>query len=126
VKSKLVDRHSVVHCAYPIDPGERCPLCIGNRDYRDFSKLLVKGYEVGEVESAMECRQAGNLLATTKRKMQIVAMKVDNVEVFRPAKDLFDHQDVMGQRIDAIRVEPERFLAGFDQVSVGDRIAARK
>jgi hypothetical protein len=115
-----------MHCPYPIDPGKWSPLGIGDGYDWDFSKFLVQRDQIGEIEPAMQCRQARNLLATGKRKMQIIRMKVDEVELFRLAKDLLHHQYMMREGIDRIGVQPQRFLAGFHEVSVGYRIAARK
>src|SRR5271156_3334240 len=59
-----------------------------------------------------------------KSKVQIVDMEVDHVEALRAAIDLIQHDDVVGQRIPAAGVQPQRPFARRYQLRVSHRVAA--
>ena len=95
----------------PIDPRERFTLGVGDRDDRHLPEFFVKRNQVRKVEPSMESRYAGNLLAPAQGEVQIVDMKVNEVELFRPAENPLDHQIMMGDWIDALWVKPQCFVA---------------
>ena len=68
----------------------------------------------------------GHLLTPGVRKMQIVGMKMNDIEIFSPAENVLDHQHMVRQRIHTIRIQPQRPLAAFHQFRVRYRIAAGK
>jgi hypothetical protein len=53
-------------------------------------------------------------------------VKVDQIEFIRVIENLFHHQSMMCNRIDAIGIEPKRLLARGNQPRVGYRVAAGK
>ena|ERR1700730_5811593 len=58
--------------------------------------------------------------------MKIIDVKVDQIELIRIVKNLFHHQSVMCNGIDAIGIEPKRFFARGNQPCVGYRVATGK
>ena len=58
--------------------------------------------------------------------MQVIDVKVDDVEILCVAEQQIQHADVMSQLIDAILVQPQRAAASGNQAGAGDGIAAGK
>jgi hypothetical protein len=52
----------------------------------------------------MQRGELRNLRDTRDRKMEIVDMKMDNVEFLRAGKDLFEHHIVVRKLIDAVGI----------------------
>jgi hypothetical protein len=67
-----------------------------------------------------------NLYTPAQWKLKIINVKVNQVKRFRVIKNLFHHQGVMGNGINAIGIESERFFAYGNQSRVGYRVAAGK
>ena len=51
------------------------------------------------------------LLAPAVRKVQIVGMKVHDIEIFCSAENFLNHQNMMGERINALRIQVNRLKA---------------
>jgi hypothetical protein len=58
--------------------------------------------------------------------MMVINVKVNQVELVGPAEDLFDHPHMMSDGVDAVRIQPQRFLANRNESRGCDRIAAGK
>jgi hypothetical protein len=74
----------------------------------------------------MQCGNAWDWNAPAQRKVKVIGMKVNNIELLRLAENLFNHQGMVGQRIDAIRIESQRFFTGGNQACIGHRVPAGK
>ena len=74
----------------------------------------------------MQRGHAGDLFPSLQRKVEVIGMKMNEVKVLGLAENPFDHQNVVGERVDAIGIEPERFLARRNQAGPRHRIAASK
>jgi hypothetical protein len=55
----------------------------------------------------MQCRHVRDWLAPTQRKMQIVNMKMDDVELRSALEHMFKHQDLMGELIHTLFVQAQ-------------------
>ncbi len=53
-------------------------------------------------------------------------MAVNQVEVVRLAKYPLQHQDVSRDRINAVRIKPQCFLAAWNETSVGEGVTTRE
>ncbi len=58
--------------------------------------------------------------------MKVVDMKMNQVKVLCVAEDFLHHQDVVCQRINAIRIQSQSLLAGRHQARITDGIATGK
>jgi hypothetical protein len=59
----------------------------------------------------MQSCQADGPFSARKRKVQIIDMKMNDIEFFFGGENALQHQNVMGQAVNAFCVQPERFLA---------------
>src|SRR4030088_1496617 len=58
--------------------------------------------------------------------MQIVHMRMNEIEIAGLAEYFFHHEDVMDHWVDAIGIKAQRFSADGKQPRVSDRVAAGK
>ena len=58
--------------------------------------------------------------------MQVINMKMNDVEFVGAAENHLEHADVMRKRVDTAFVEPERPGTAANQVSAGYRISTGK
>jgi len=72
----------------------------------------------------MKGRQIRDLLATACREVQIVDVKMDDVELVLALEDLFNLVDMAGDRIPAIRIKAQSLIACRNEECVGEGIGA--
>src|SRR5215470_16031595 len=70
----------------------------------------------------MEGRHVGELLATAGGEVQVVNMKMDNVEFVPVLKYLFNLMNMMGDGIPAVGIKAQSLRAEWNQVGVGQGI----
>src|SRR5437868_13083541 len=92
---------TVVDRTLPVDPGQRRPLRVGDRDNRHVAEFAIQRHEVRNVETAVKSSQRTNALSPGQRKVYVLDMKVDDVESMSLAKHKVQHSDVMRVLIDA-------------------------
>ena len=73
----------------------------------------------------MKRRDVGDLSPARQREVEIVNMKMNHVKLARSLEDLVKHNDVVGERILTLFVEPQGPLAGRDEFRGGRGVAAR-
>ena len=61
-----------------------------------------------------------------QRKLELVDMEVQNVEILGALADAIEHQHVVGNGIPDARVEPQRLRHAGHEIGRRDRIAARE
>ena len=72
----------------------------------------------------MHCRDGGTGMQPQERQMNVIEMKMHNVELRYSVKDVIEHQHYERQRVLTRLIEPERRWAGRNQSSACDGIAA--
>src|SRR5690348_13655900 len=90
----------MMNCADPIRECQRLSLGIRNRDQRHIGKFMIERRQVGQIEPSMQSCRLSQSAAARQRKMQIVDMKMNNIELLCPLKHLLKHCDVMRKRVD--------------------------
>src|SRR5437763_11780948 len=118
LQRELVNGHAVVHRTYPIDLGTKLRLRVRDRNQRHLSEFLIQGSQIRDVKSPVQGCDMGHLLTPAVRKMQIVGMKMNDIEIFSPAEKVLDHQHMVRQRVDTMPIQPQRPLAAFYTFSV--------
>ena len=58
-----------------------------------------------------------------QREMEMINVKMQHVEFGDPAAQLFQHQHMIGQRIEHLRIEAQRLFAARHQLRRGSRVA---
>jgi hypothetical protein len=116
----------VINGRLPVHPRQRFTLRIGDRNNRDFRELAVQRNEVGDIEPSVQRGDMGVAGAARQRKMQVVDVEVQHVEIVRLLHNPFEHQDVMRELVDAMRVEPQRARARRDEPRRRFGVAARE
>jgi hypothetical protein len=61
-----------------------------------------------------------------EREMRVIEMKMHNIELRNPLKNVIEHQHYEGQGILTGLIEPERCWAGRNQPGAGNGITARE
>jgi hypothetical protein len=105
---------------------KRLTLRVRDRDERHVGKLMVERDEVRDVEPAVKGRHVGPAGPAAQRKMQVVDVKMQHVELVRGPKHLLEHPDMMRKRVNRVGIEPERTLAHGLEPGRCHRIAARE
>ena len=65
-------------------------------------------------------------LTPAQRKMQIVNVEMNNVELCCTLEHAFEHHRLVGQFVDALVVQTQRALASRHQPRLGHRVSARE
>src|SRR5271165_1747628 len=117
----------VVDCAAPPDPRQRLPLRIGNRDDVHIFEFLIERDQIRNSKLAMKSRNSRDWLAPCPRKVEIVDMEVQNVELMGFLKNQFKQADVMRDRVNNRgRAQSQRALRCWNEPRAGYRIRARE
>jgi hypothetical protein len=74
----------------------------------------------------MERRDMRGAMAPGQREMKVIDVEVDKIKASGIAEDLLQHQTMVGECINTLRVETQGALARGDELGVGDRITAGK
>ncbi len=87
-------------------------------------KLAVERLQVGEIKPAVQRGQVSSAVVARQGEMEIIDVKMDQVEPVRVLKDLFEQDNVVRELVHASVVEPKRTGARSDQLGLRHRIAA--
>ena len=104
--------------ADPILIGNRTALRVGHGDERQIAELAVERDHFWQIEPAVQRRHVRNRQAPGNREMQRRDVKVDDIELVRALRDLFDHEQVPRERIDGLR-QTQRARHRCDQRRIG-------
>ena len=101
-------RQSVVNRRQPVHMRRhRSPLAVGDRDQRHLVEGSEHRHEVGQVEPAMQGRQALMRQILEEDMLQQVDMEMDDVELIGPGPDLIQHDEMAGDVVaDAGKASP--------------------
>src|SRR5436853_6181489 len=91
----------------PVDPGKRCALSLGNRDYRHVTENAVEGLQIGNIQPTVQGGHIDSLFSAANRKMQVVDMEMKYVDVLSLAENFFQHKSVVRQRVSAFVVQTQ-------------------
>jgi hypothetical protein len=104
--------------------GDRSPLVTGDRDQWHFAKSDIERLEVGTVLSAVKSSHRAICHLRKKRKMKLIDVKMQNVELFRELTYPVKHQHVIGDRVTDIAVETQCHGCATHQLGSGDGVRA--
>jgi hypothetical protein len=117
---------AVMDGAAPVREVERRTLRVRDGDDRNVAEPAVEGRQVRNVETSVKRRDVRRWLPARERKVQVVDVEVDDVELGRARAHLVEHGHVPRQLVDALFVEPERARTGRDETRAGLRITTRE
>src|ERR1700686_1401515 len=86
--------------------------------------MAVKGRQIGKVKPAMKCCHVGDLRVATQREVQVINVKMNQVEILFFIEDLVEHHNMMGQLVHTVRIQSQSFLTTRSQTSSRKRVAA--
>jgi hypothetical protein len=115
---QLAVRQAVIDGADPILIGNRIALCVGHGDERQIVELAVERDDFWQIEPAVQRGHVRNRQAPGNREMQRRDVKVDDIELVRALRDLFDQEQVQRERIDGLR-QTQRARHRCDQRRIG-------
>ena len=101
-------------------------LAVGDRDQRHFAEAEIKRLQVRQVLPAVQRRYGTANKLPKQRKMVIVSVEVQDVEIVGTFADPVQHQHIIRNWITHFRVEPQRRCRTTDKPRRGHRVAARE
>ena len=114
-----------MNCFDPIRKCQRLSLGVRNRDQRHIGKFMIERRQVAQIEASMQRRRLSHSAAAGQGKMQIIDVKVDNIELVSALKHLLKHCDVVRKSVDRF-IQTQRARAGGNQLRFRPRIATCK
>jgi len=100
-------RQAVINSADPIRLWQRFSLRIGDGNERHLGKFIIKQWQIGQVEPTMQSGQLAERAAPRKRKMEVIDMKMNEIELVGALKHVLKHQNVVGEGINRL-AQPKR------------------
>ena len=74
----------------------------------------------------MQGRDVDDAVITAERKMQVVDVEMNDVEVLFFSENMLQHQDMVGELVFAVRVQAQGFRAHGNELGAGHRVTAGK
>ena len=90
----------------PVRPGQRLALRIGDGNHRDIGEFSIQGNELTDIQPPMKGGDMRTTLPPGQRKMQVIAMEVEDIELASQLEDPLHHQQMERQFIHALLVQP--------------------
>jgi hypothetical protein len=81
-------------------------LVVGDRDQRHVTEAQIQREQVGQILSAVQRGDGAACDRPEQRKMKLVNMEVQDVEVISHPSNAIEHQHVVGDRIADAGVKP--------------------
>jgi hypothetical protein len=122
-RHEQVGGQAVIDRRVPARVRQGLALVVGNRHDRHVLVFVVQRRQVFQIEPPVQRRDVWHVRSAAERKMQIVDVIVHDVVRGDVTPDPFDHQHVVRQRIDRVRIEPQRL--GRDGHEPGRRARIR-
>jgi hypothetical protein len=94
----------VVHIGRPINLWERFALRTGNGNDWHLLEFLEDIDKIWKIQSPVQRCNLFDIAMSALGEMQIVDVKVNHVELVTPLPHFFNHQKMMGQRVNASRI----------------------
>ena len=105
---------------------DRRALTVGDRDQRHFVEAEIERPQVRQILPAMQRRQRAAGKRPKQRKMELVDVEVQDVEIVSTFAHSVQHQHVIRNRIAHVPVEPQRRRRATDKPRGRHGIAARE
>ena len=112
--------------ALPVGPRQGFALIVGNGNQRDGRVVPVYHLDFRKVQAPVKRRQVSVPLPHGNGKVQVIYVKMNDVEFARPAADLLQHHEMISELISTPMVEAQRARTTSDQLGLSSRIAAGK
>ena len=103
-----VDRKAVIDGCREVGVRHRPALIVGDRNQRHVVEAEIERNEIGQVLAAVQRGDGAARDRPEQRKLKLIDMEVQNVEVVGALAHAVEHQHVIGNRIDDAGVEPQR------------------
>ena len=103
---------------------DRRALTVGDRDQRHFVEAEIERPQVRQILPAVQRRQRAAGERPKQRKMELVDVEVQDVEIVGTFAYSVQHQHVIRNRIAHVRVEPQRRRRATDKPRGRHGIAA--
>src|SRR5690348_10213073 len=71
---------TVIHGRFPMSRTQRAPLSVRDRHQWDVTELGVQGFQSGNVQATVQSDETRRLQATRHRQLEMLRMKVNDVE----------------------------------------------
>jgi hypothetical protein len=114
----------MMHGGPPVRTRQRLPLRVADRNDRHVRVLAKERAVIGNVEPAVKGRHVRRALPSGQRKVHIIKVKVDDVELPGVPVNLFEQEQMMRAAIDARSAQPQRPIAARHQPGAGGGIPA--
>jgi hypothetical protein len=85
---------------------------------------MIQRIQVRQVKATMKGGHVGPLPHTREIVVEIVNVKVNDIELPRALGDVLQQQDVMGHGVDALLVQPKSPRTNGNEIGIGYRIPA--
>jgi hypothetical protein len=103
---------------------DRRALTVRDRDQRHFVEAEIERLQVRQILPAVQRRQRAARKPPKQRKLELVDVKVQDVEIVSTFAHSVQHQHVIRNRIAHVPVEPQRRPRATDKASGRHGIAA--
>ena len=111
-----IKRQPVVYGSDKICPRQWRALDVGDGDQRHIRKPTIQRHVIGKVLSAMKRRHSSRSFRSKQWKVQVVDMKVQDIEIGGTLAHFVQHQRVMRNRVTGIRIEAQRTGRALNQL----------
>jgi hypothetical protein len=115
----------MIYGAAPFHAAQRPALRVRDRHQRNAAELPEQVGQLRHVEASVQRGQVSEVAAFRRREVEVIDVKVDDVEFVGHITDPVDHHH-MRQKLVVDGMEPERARPGRNQPRFGHGISARE
>lgn len=110
----------------PVCMGDGSALIVRDRYQRHLAVFLEELPQVRRVHHSVHRGQGRDLMSAHQRKMDVIAVKVNDVELAHVAKHEFQQSNMVGKHFAHLGIAPESPGTGFHELRTRLRVSARK
>src|ERR1035437_2722626 len=121
-----VSRQAVIDGRLPVGVRQRTALVIGYRHQWHFRELTEQRLHVMQVQTSVQRGDGGRWVMPEKRKVQVIVVEMNDVELRSVPKYQIHQPYMLGQRFATSRIAPEGAFARGNECCSGFGIAAGK
>src|SRR6516164_439737 len=121
-----VERNSVMNRRDEIGVGNRETLRIRNRYERHFAETKIEWPEIRHILPAMRRGEGALRYVTKQRKMELIDVEVEDVEIVDEFVHPVEHEHVIRNGVAHVRIQPQRLRDARHQVGGRYRVSARE
>src|SRR5262249_50503609 len=124
----VLEGEAVIDGARPVhpEPLEGIALGMADRHQRLIAEMPEHGIRVGQVQPSMERVQGRGARKSREGKSEMTHVAMNDVELARVLEDPGQLEDVKGEVVSLLAIEPEGALRGRHQLRLGAGISARE